>query len=511
MKLSALALVLASALAFVPAGASGSTATDAEGALLVNWFGSPSSDSPTVINLASADAIAKVRLSVPRGYRLRLNQPVGTQVGSAQAPVYDSTGELSGWAGGDLIVEDAARHVSDPAVQACAPGSHTTVWTVVMARPGPPFRFLIFVDRPGAHGRPRAVLHLCPIWPTPGMSVRSLEIWVEGVFGPLTVRGRNTWRAFVSPPLPTLAPDESRTFEVRALEPIPHKVALRAHYVDRKRMVILSGTVTAAGEPEQGARVSLIGFAESGPVTEGIVPRFVATDASGEFSFQAHVEETTRYLAIVDFVQRRRCTGPSTAPAGCAFETASNPRPDPSILVRVRRPTDARLIVRPRDQELARRSNLMLADLPPKWKESDSYSLLACREFRPRLSTLTATGNLESQTFDRGAAGASSRSTVYISEVQARTAFAREARLAAVRCFADELRSDGYDVQRLSEIPFVALGEQTRAFTIDLPRRNIDLVSFRRGRVVVHLAFESVARPVESAAAAKVSARARRG
>lgn len=524
MKPFAVLFALPCVLAVASTGASSSPATQADGGLVVNLGGRPSRSSPTVIYLGSEEPIAKVRLSVPAGYRLRLDQAHATKVGSAQLLLYDSTGEFSGYASGALVVVDAARYAGDPAVQACAPGAHTAVWSLRMSPPRQPLRFLILVDRAVAPGASRAVLHICPIWPrNTNMSVRSFELVVEGVLGTLTRRGRNTWRAFVSPPLLTLAPDLSRTFEVRALEPIPHVVTLSARHLPKAHAVVLSGTVRAFGQPEQGADVAFFYQAESGKYPAGLpAVGSVTTNAAGAFSMRVRVQETTLYVAFV-YVPPRRCSEPSAAPAGCIRETVSRPAPGPTAFVRVRRPTDPKLVSRSRDLAFADRVSLKLADLPPgRWSKADSFSLFFCPGFRPDLSSLTATGDSERQLFRRDGAEVSSRVTVYASEDQAQTAFGREARIEAARCLAKKRLGPrgsgsrpGFGIRRIREMSLGVLGDETRAFRIVFDdgqkRWNFDLVSFRRGRAVVHLAFDSVSAATERALVAKVSARARGG
>jgi hypothetical protein len=325
---SALALGLVCALAAVPTAASDTPQTKDGAVLLVNYFtgGAAGKRHPTLISVSSDAPIAKVQLSVPAGYPLKLDQPPGTRLGRVDAFVSDVAGGARGQVAGDLVADDPARYLSDPAAQACAPGSHTAVWVASLSGRGQTLRLPIFVDREGGPGGSGAVLRFCPIWPTPVGSVTLVMLNVEGIFGVLTARGRNTWSALVSPPLPTLAPDESRTFELRALEPMPHVVTLRARHYPERRIVVLSGRVTAAGEPVKGAKVAFGVIRKSLPAG-GAVP-FVGpakTNASGAFSFRHRIRETTRYFTDV-LIPPRPCSGPSTAPGGCLRETVSRPQ-----------------------------------------------------------------------------------------------------------------------------------------------------------------------------------------
>jgi hypothetical protein len=171
-----------------------------------------------------------------------------------------------------------------------------------------------------------AVLSFCPKWPTAGgtgvVAAEYVELALESVLGPLAAPGRNTWSALVSPASLKLASDESQIFEVRALEPIPHRVTLRARHDARNQTVVLHGRVTAAGKPEPGARVLIVMTRKSWPKVRQTC--CATTDAAGWYSLRRRVTATTRYFPSVE-VPPRPCTQPSRAPAGCILETVSSP------------------------------------------------------------------------------------------------------------------------------------------------------------------------------------------
>ena len=89
---------------------------------------------------------------------------------------------------------------------------------------------------------------------------------------------------------------------------------------------------------------------------------------------------------------------------------------------------------------------------------------------------------------------------MYATEAQARTAFARTARIGLPRCVADEVRAQGANVLQLGTTPYPALGSETRAFRVvyglDSFVVNFDFVWFRQGRTVVQLGFGSATQPL---------------
>ena len=435
---SVVALFVACVLAALPAGASGAPAVDEERLLLVNYFGGSGGARGengwvSWIAVDSDEPIARVTLAAPPTYPVTLGHAPGTRVGFVQGFV--SAGGAHRPAGGDLVVVSQTSYVPDPSADACAPGAHAAVWRANLVVPAVDkgdlrlsLELPVFVQRaaPGAS----LVLRFCPIWRTPGgeVTVEGLQFTIEGVFGELRARGWNTWRALVSPPLPTLAPDEARTFELRAHEPMPHRITVRARHDAEAGVVVVSGNVTAVGRPESGVDLAILASRERVKNIPAIGT--ARTNEAGEYSFRYRERASTVYI-VTGVVEPRACGESSTAPAGCASETVAVPPPAGGPGVRIRRPSEARLAVRSGDQALADRIGLKRTDLPARWAEWSFFSGQRCRAFNPNLKALTATGWSESGQFarDDGDAAASSRVTVYVSKEQARIAFEREARL----------------------------------------------------------------------------------
>ena len=509
---SGLAPVLVAALAFVPTAAT-SPAASPDGVLGVSTasFGGTS---VTLVQVASADAVARVTLTAPTGYTAALGAPPGARLGFVIVGLSDVPGTTSASASAELVVEDPAQYVGRPEAESCAPGRHQAVWKAALSVLGQAFDLVLYVDALASGG---ASVTYCPIWPSStlpaGVTAHQVAMFVEQVFTQPSAPGRHTWTALVSPPGTGLGADPGRTFELRAVEPVPHTLTLRARYDAKRRTVVLSGKLTAVGQPEPGAEVLLTASTSSfdelsifGPVT---------TNASGEFSVTRRVEVTTQFSAGAS-LEDGPCATPSVAPAGCVRESVTSP-PDASAIVRVRTAADPKLVVRSRDQALARRANLVLADFPGDWEAIETFSFFACKGFRPRLADLTASGDVESRTFFSEEAAAASRATVYTTEALARKAFGRSARVGLARCVADEARAAGADVLQLGPTRFPSLGTETRAFRVVYALGevvvNTDFVWFRQGRTVVQLGFSSATQPLVYAdvVALKVAARLRRG
>lgn len=515
-------LALAAAIlvfAFVPSATGSPRATSDAG--LVIFSAAFGGDSLVGVVIGASDPMPRVDIFVPHGYGVRGGEPVGSQIGSLYGEVSDPSGlSDSVFLDGDLVVDDPAMYAANPSAQACAPGTHKAVWRASLAILGHPFDLPIFVDEAASSSGAAYVLRLCPTWAPDalfpkGLAAGALSLYFANALSVPTDPGRYTWSAFVTPaPAGSLTPEPGRTFEVRAVVPHPHTLTLTARHDEKAKTVVLSGRLMAAGEPRAGVSVSFGAYVNSSEDFSNFGP--VTTDASGKFSIRRRIESTTQFSASVQqdsgFLP---CTAPSTAPAGCLTETISAPSGG-SAYVRVRRAIDAKLVRNARDQALARRTNLKLADFPPNWVVYDVPDFLRCEGFDPKMSDLTVTGEAESPAFLNEQEGfAGSRTSVYLTEAHAQAAFEREAQLAFARCIAKEAEDDDYELRSLGRITFPGLGQATKAFRIVAEYEDeieyLDLVSFRRGRTVVHMQFAAVAMPLptEKELAAKVAARAR--
>ena len=442
-------------------------------------------------------------------------QPPGKEIGYVLGELANVTGSATSFVEGEITVVDPATQVGTPESEACAPGRHDAVWRTNLSVLGQSFPMGIYIDRPASEPASSFVMRFCPAWPAsaapPGVTARQLTFGLYDSVTRPSANGRYTWSGLVSPVGSGLTPDEARTFEVRAVEVIPHELTLLKRHEPNRRRVTLSGMLTAAGQPVAGARVRFSAMTESPSDVEFFGP--VTTDASGRFSISRTVTRSTRYSADVEGWWQP-VHGPSSAPAGCAQANLASPSGARAVVPH-RVATDPKLVPRPRDQAAARRTNLAPTDFPEGWEAIEDFSPFECRGYRPKLSTLTATGDAESSIFVSELAAAASRATVYQSEAQAKTGFRRVSGIGLARCQADTIQDGGVDVLQLRAIPFAKLGAETKAYraVYDVEEFVVtyDFVYLRTRRTVVQLLFASVTQPLPNAEelARKVATRAR--
>jgi hypothetical protein len=480
---------------------------------------------PRGMSSSDVPLTAAVELLVPRGYTVDLALPAGREIGVVFADIADAAGSPSrASTAAVLVVDDPAKYAADPAARACAPGLHAAVWVAPLSVLGQSLMLAVFLDPANGPAAAAAAyeLRFCPLWPpsqarSAGLAAWNVTLVVEGAIGLPTAQGRYTWSALVTPAAPgSLVPQPSGTFEVRAIVPMPQRLTLRARYVAKTKTALLSGRFTVLGEPQRGAEIQFVGSTSGGDDVSFFGP--VRTNARGEFSIKRAVDRTTRFQASVN-LPPRACSGPSSASAGCLSETVTKPE-DASAFVVVPRPTDPKRAIRPGDQRLARRATLKAGDFPSGWEAAEADPSDLCDGFRPDLSDVSVSGMAISPTFVSETEVAASRTSVYLTERQARKAFEREAKLAAAGCIADELRAEGVSVRSVGAFAFPKVGGVVRAFRIVVAEEEpenavvyFDLVSLRVRRVVVHFVFAgfSAPPPSELDLAAKVAARARRG
>jgi len=440
---------------------------------------------------------ARVDLTIPSGYQLDLSGKVGSTVGDLIAAVTSGSGSGFAFLNASVVVEDPAAYAADPVAQACAPGSHTAVWLATAQVLGNPIELPMAVDQVDVAGTtPSYVVHYCPFVPPSPAYANGLTLFDFGLAlslsGVPTVTGTYAWSALVTP-ASNWVPDASSAFELRALVPIPNELTARVRYDAKAHSAVLTGKLTAGGQPRAGVTVYLrASGSDSDPTPAG------RTDATGSFSILKAATATTTYtLAVPD--EHGACTDSSTAPAGCKSQTLAAP-PGVQLTVVVPRKTDPKVSIRARDQALARRSLLTLADFPGGQQLSEDTGA-PCAAFAPDLRKLTVSGQASSPYLLAASQrqAAYSSASVFTDLAGARTAFAKDAQLAAMKCEATDYAS-GLDpdakVAKLTRVYLPGAGNELRAFravvTSGFGEISLDLVFIRVGRVVIELHLYAV-------------------
>lgn len=269
---------------------------------------------------ATQPAPAKVLVYVPFGYGLDLSIPAGTTIGTGEAVSSAGTTPLRG----NIVVDSAARSVTDPAAVACAGATqHAAVWILQLtgAASAP---VTVFVDPTAGVETGNGLYKLQACLGSPdAAATRITELFVEltrGLTNPAAA-GEFVWRAFVTPYGAGNVVNDAGTVEVRSLAPLPEGVILRAKVNVKKKTVTISGVLILGGSPQSGLVVSIYSSAKANltGLKRVATPK---TKTNGVFSVTKKIAKTTYFWAILEGYYSDTCvSGPSTAPLGCVRET----------------------------------------------------------------------------------------------------------------------------------------------------------------------------------------------
>jgi hypothetical protein len=134
--------------------------------------------------------------------------------------------------------------------------------------------------------------------------------------------GSFLWRGLVTPyTVGTGTAVDAAAFETRTHVLVPHVLTAHARYLPKSRRVLVTGKLTADGQPRAGVRVVIAaGLADWGKVR---------THADGSYSLSRRVRPgpRARTLKIDAYLNLSggSCSDPPAVPAGCVDEGVSPP------------------------------------------------------------------------------------------------------------------------------------------------------------------------------------------
>jgi hypothetical protein len=282
--------------------------------------------------LQSQPAAAKIVTYAPAGYVLDLAIPAGTTIGEADAAVAAGGATAVAW-GGDIVVDSPAKYTTDPAATACAGAApHAAVWLLQLKSGATTVPVAVFVDPTSGTEAALGVykLQFClPSTEVPGAPFggRIVDLFVEftrGVTNPNT-SGAFLWREYETPyTAGTATPNDPATVEVRSIVLLPQTLTLKGRYDRKTKSIVLTGTLTLAGQ--RYANIDVVIYGSTKPADRSFKRLgAVKTKKKGDFSFKRKTKQTMYFGALVDeYFTGPRCeTGPSSAPLGCIQENVS--------------------------------------------------------------------------------------------------------------------------------------------------------------------------------------------
>jgi hypothetical protein len=280
------------------------------------------------VHIASTSApAAHAAVYVPWGYGLDTSQRIGTQIGYTSATLY--RGAMPLYVRGSLFTVDPNQYVG----QDCSGGEPTAVWIASFTVDHALFNVPVFVEQGSFNGPSQSsyTLHACFNAPAQANGLR--VVWLDlstPAFRNPTHPFRYQWHTLITT-YGAAGPDPQSAFEVQTEVPIPQVIKLRSTFDRAHRVVHVSGTLLAAGQPRARAGVELSTAVK--PTSGSTRYRgSTTTDANGRFSFSVKLTTTSWVLVGVDTSWVKPCIPSTEAP--CVFATISPP-PTASLHVRV--------------------------------------------------------------------------------------------------------------------------------------------------------------------------------
>ena len=329
-----LAVAVAAAAALALTGAAPSASSPPAAQLVVLTLPVSEGGGVEIDFLPADEAPAPARLVyyVPAGFGVNTAVAPGTKVGEFGALWYTKSDPFD-FADVALKTGDPATLPGDPAAQACAPGAHAAFWTATfkVAKSSVTIRF--YVDPTTGAETALGAFKLVSCLASPYVPVAQggapggLRYLLFGVdFSRAIVTdpasGSFLWRGLVTPyTVGTGTAVDAAAFETRTHLLVPHVLTAHAHYFPKTKTVVVTGKLTADGQPRVGIRVAVsAGLSDWGKVR---------THADGSYSLKRRVRPgpRARTLKIDAYLNLSggSCSDPPAVPAGCVNESVSPP------------------------------------------------------------------------------------------------------------------------------------------------------------------------------------------
>jgi len=277
---------------------------------------------------------------LPAGYTVNTLVPPGTRVGTFEALYYTKSIPFD-FADVALKAGDPATLPGDPAAQACAPGTHAAFWTATFKVGKSSVTIRFYVDPTAGAETALGAFKLVSCLASPyvlvaqggapgGLQFDIIAVALTGsVVTDPAAAGNFLWRSLVTPyNAGTGTLNAAGTFEARTHVLIPHVLTAHARYVRKTKTVIVTGKLTALGQPRAGIRVEVDATGKGQLL--GSDWGKVRTHADGTYSLHRRVRPGPRARTLTIDVYppgpgRGPCVDPPVAPAGCVDENISPP------------------------------------------------------------------------------------------------------------------------------------------------------------------------------------------
>ena len=263
-------------------------------------------------NLTSAPKPAIITIQTPAGYGVSLVHRTQFVLGDAEVDTNRGTYK------GEFEVAPRAAFDSDPATAGCADGTHAATWWMVLNGTHGELSIPVAVDRRG----PGYLLTVC-LGSLQKLKLTADEIYfaTRQVFRNPSKPGNYRFSAMVVPLGANGKPDPKTRYELRGTQPIPEDAKPKAVYNPATKTLTVVGTLMAAGKPRVGINVHVYG----GQSTDYSAQKEIGhatTGRGGVYTFTRRLGLAPKWVyAYIYHYRYPICSGPSSAPAGCASQS----------------------------------------------------------------------------------------------------------------------------------------------------------------------------------------------
>ena len=274
--------------------------------------------------LSSAGQTESVTIQTPAGFSGSLAQAVGTKLGTAGIGLLPTGTNISNDPSaaitrytGSVFVMDPAGYAADQAAQACAPGTHTAVWSLSLANvTAGNLTLPVAVD--ASHGGYKLTICFDTIQAA-GKEVEYLFLEPDNLFRNPGKHGLYLFDGVVTPFASTGGPDQATSYELRAYEALPQQLSVEPTYDPQTKVLTVAGKLEADGRSRGDVDIEVFGEASLDALSATNLGR-VSTASDGSYTFTKKLS-SLRYPYIYTFADDANgptCPGSSALPAGCA-------------------------------------------------------------------------------------------------------------------------------------------------------------------------------------------------
>lgn len=268
-------------------------------------------------NLDSALSPERFTISIPKGFSVAFGQASGASLGVASVVTRVSAGGQQTEFDGQTVVMDPGAFGASSVAQACAPGTHTAAWAIVVrSQSGQSLSIPVAVDSTSAGGYQ---LTMCfDDERTQALEVSEVYFELKSMFRNPSTPGQYLYDGVVTPFGPDGKPSAPSAYELRAYSVLPQTLTATATYNRVTKIFSVSGVSKLNGKPRAAVTVRI--YAGASSESTKLIGSTTTRD-NGTYTFSKKMATASKVMyGTVDHYYHAICPDP-TQPGGCVSDT----------------------------------------------------------------------------------------------------------------------------------------------------------------------------------------------